>query len=150
MSMLGLSSLPVNHRLHPLYRVLGAVAGLLLVAFAIVGLLVDGDVLGAPTSTAFCVICLVAGAVMIGAAVQGGNAAAEANAYLGAVLILLGFVAMLTMHIDGANFLGASMADVMILFVAALLALAAGFYGRVGEPAHRPGGLRDPDPSARA
>ena len=38
------------------------------------------------------------------------------------------------MHTDGANFLDASMADVMILFVAGVAALAAGFYGRVGEP----------------
>jgi hypothetical protein len=40
------------------------------------------------------------------------------------------------------------MADVMILFVAAVAALAAGFYGRVGEPVHQPA-QRDPDPSAR-
>ena len=64
MSMLGLRTLPVNHRLHPVYRVLGAVVGLLLIAFAVVGFVVSGDVLGAPASTAFCVICLVAGVVM--------------------------------------------------------------------------------------
>ena len=136
MSMLGLSSLPVNHHLHPVYRVLGGLVGVLLVVFAIVGFIVSGDVLGAPTSAAFCAICLVAGAVMILAAVQGRNLAAEVNAYLGAVLILLGFICMLTMHVDGANFLGASMADVMILFVAGVVALAVGFYGRVGEPVH--------------
>ena len=113
MSMLGLRTLPVNHRLHPVYRGVGAVVGLLLVAFAVVGFVVSGDVLGAPASTAFCAICLVAGVVMILAAVQGGNVAAEVNAYL-----------------------DASMADVVILFVAGVAALAAGFYGRVGEPVH--------------
>jgi NADH:ubiquinone oxidoreductase subunit 6 (subunit J) len=71
---------------------------------------------------------------MVLAAVQGGNAAAQVNAYLGAALIVLGFVCMLTMHTDGANFLDASMADVVILFVAGIVGLAAGFYGRVGEP----------------
>jgi len=55
---------------------------------------------------------------------------------------------MLTMHTDGANFLDASMADVIILFVAGVVALAAGFYGRVGEPVHQPA-RRDPEPSAR-
>jgi hypothetical protein len=136
MSMFGLRTLPVNHRLHPVYRALGAVVGLLLIAFAVVGFVVSGDVLGAPASTAFCAICLVAGAVMVLAAVQGGNAAAQVNAYLGAALIVLGFVCMLTMHTDGANFLDASMADVVILFVAGVVGLAAGFYGRVGEPVH--------------
>ena len=38
MSMFGLRTLPVNHRLHPVYRAVGAVVGLLLVAFAVVGL----------------------------------------------------------------------------------------------------------------
>jgi len=149
MSMFGLRTLPVNHHLHPVYRALGAVVGVLLVAFAIAGFVVSGDVLGAPASTAFCVICLVAGAIMILAAVRDGNAGAEVNAYLGAALILIGFVCMLTMHTDDANVLDVSMADVMILLVAAVAALAAGFYGRVGEPVHQPA-PRDPDPSARA
>jgi hypothetical protein len=136
MSMLGLKTLPVNHRLHKFYRAVGAVVGVLLIAFGVVGLIVSGDVLGAPASTAFCAICLIAGAVLVLAAAQGGNAAAEVNAYLGAVLILLGLVCLLTMHTDGANFLDASMADAAILFVAGMVALAAGFYGRVGAPVH--------------
>jgi len=149
MSMLGLSTLPVNHRLRGVYRAIGGIVGVLLVVFAIAGFIASGDVLGAPASTAFSAICLVAGLVMILAAVQGRNAAAEVNAYLGAALIVLGFACLLTQHIDGANFLGTSMADVMILFIAGVAALAAGFYGRVGEPAHQPV-ARDPDPSARA
>lgn len=149
MSMFGLRTLPVNHRLHPVYRLLGALAGVLLIAFAIAGFVVSGDVLGAPASTLFCVICLVAGALMVLAAVQGGNLAAELNAYLGGLLIVLGFAALLTMHTEGANFLDASMADVVILFLAGVVGLAAGFYGRVGEPAHPPS-ARETDPSARA
>ena len=136
MSMLGPRTLPVNHRLHPVYRVLGAVVGLLLIAFAVVGFVVSGDVLGAAGEHGVLRDCLVAGAVMVLAAVQGGNAAAQVNAYLGAALIVLGFVCMLTMHTDGANFLDTSMADVVILFVAGVVVLAAGFYGRVGEPVH--------------
>jgi hypothetical protein len=136
MSMLGLRTLPVNHRLRPVYRALGAVVGLLLIAFAVVGFVLSGDVLGAPASTAFCSVCLVAGVLMVLAAAQGGNAAAQLNAYLGAALIVIGFAGLLTMHLDGANFLDVSMADVVILFIAGVVALAAGFYGRVGEPVH--------------
>jgi preprotein translocase subunit Sss1 len=137
MSMLGLKTLPVNHRLHPFYRILGAVVGLLLVALGVVGFLVSGDFLGVPTSAEFSTICVVAGIVLILAAVQGRNAAAEVNAYTGAALIVLGLVGMLTMHIEDANFLDVTMANVIILFVAGMAGLAAGFYGRVATvPAH--------------
>ena len=137
MSMLGLKSLPVNHRLHPVYRILGAVVGVVLVALGVIGFLVSGDFLGLPTSAEFSTICVVAGILLILAALQGRNVGAEVSAYTGAVLILLGLVGMLTMHVEDANFLGVSMANVMIFFVAGMVGLAAGFYGRVGTvPAH--------------
>jgi hypothetical protein len=137
MSMLGLKTLPVNHHLHPFYRIVGAVAGVLLVALGVVGFLVSGDFLKVPTSAEFSGICVVAGSLLILAALQGRNAAAEINAYTGAALILLGMVGMLTMHTADANFLDVTMVNVIILFVAGVVALAAGFYGRVGSvPAH--------------
>jgi hypothetical protein len=135
MAMLGLRTLPVNHHLHPVYRVVGGVVGVLLVALGVVGLLVSGKFLGLPTSAAFSGICLVAGALMVFAAVQGRNGAAEINAYVGALLIVLGLIGLLTMH--DANFLDVSMADLMVWFVAGMAGLAAGFYGRVGP---EPGG----------
>jgi len=147
MAMLGLKTLPVNHHLHPLYRVVGAVVGLLLVALGIAGLVVSGTFLGVPTSVPFCAVCVVAGVLMILAALQGRNAGAEINAYTGALLMVLGLVGLLTR--DTANFLDVSMANIIIWFVAGWAALAAGFYGRVGE-ATRQRAARDPDPSARA
>ena len=74
MSMLGLSTLPVNHRLHPIYRAIGGIVGVLLVVFAILGFVVSGDVLGAPASNAFSAICLIAGIVMILATLIAGTA----------------------------------------------------------------------------
>lgn len=137
MSMLGLKTLPVNHHLHPFYRILGAVAGVLLLALGVVGFLVSGDFLKVPTSAEFSAICVAAGILLILAALQGRNAAAEINAYTGAALILLGLVGMLTMHTADANFLDVTMVNVIILFVAGVVGLAAGFYGRVGSvPAH--------------
>jgi hypothetical protein len=130
--MLGLKTLPVNHPMHRVYRAVAALVGVLFVAFGVVGLLVSGDVLNIPASTPFCVLCLVAGAVFIGAAVADGNAAAEVNAWGGAVLIVLGMVCLLTMHSESSNFLDVSMANVVILFLAGTVLLAAGFYGRVG------------------
>jgi hypothetical protein len=131
-TMLGLRTLPVNHHLHRFYRVLGALVGLVLVVLGVVGLIVSGKLLGLPTSTQFCAICIVAGLAMIGAAAHGGNAAAEVNAYTGAILLVLGLVCLLTMH-SAANFLDVSMANAAVLFVAGMIALAAGFYGRVGQ-----------------
>jgi drug/metabolite transporter (DMT)-like permease len=131
--MLGLKSLPVNHPLHQLYRIGAAVVGLLLVVFGALGLVRSGDILRIPASTPFSVLCLAAGAILIGAAVAGGNAAAEVNAYVGALLIVVGMICLLTMHSADANFLEVSMADVAVLFVAGIVMLAAGFYGRVGQ-----------------
>ena len=137
MSMFGLRTLPVNHHLHPLYRVVGAVVGVVLVALGVVGFLVSGDFLRMPTSAEFSAVCVVAGILLILAALQGRNAAAELNAYVGAALILLGLAGLLTMHLEGANFLDVSMVNVIVLFVAGMVGLAAGFYGRVGSvPAH--------------
>jgi preprotein translocase subunit Sss1 len=137
MSMLGLKTLPVNHHLHPFYRILGAVTGAVLVALGVVGFLVSGSFLRVPTSAEFSGICVIAGILLILAALQGRNAAAEVNAYTGAVLILLGLIGMLTMHTADANFLDVTMANVIILFVAGMIGLAAGFYGRVATvPAH--------------
>ena len=137
MSMLGLKTLPVNHRLHPVYRVLGAVVGAVLVALGVIGFLVSGDFLRVPTSAEFSTICVVAGILLILAALQGRNLGAEISAYTGAVLILLGLVGLLTMHLEDGNFLDVTMANVVILFLAGMAGLAAGFYGRVGGvPAH--------------
>jgi drug/metabolite transporter (DMT)-like permease len=131
--MLGLKTLPVNHRLHRIYRIVAAAVGVLLVAFGVVGLVVSGDVLRIPASTPFSALCLVAGLVLIGAAVVDGNIAAEINAYGGALLIVLGLACLLFMHNSDTNFLDVSMANVTVLFLAGMVLLAAGFYGRVGE-----------------
>jgi hypothetical protein len=132
MAILGFKSLPVNHPLHRAYRITAGIVGVLLVLFGVLGLVLSGDILRIPASTPFSVLCLVVGAVLVGAAFAGGNAAAEINAYCGALLIVVGMVCLLTMHSGGANFLKVSMADVVMLFLAGLVLLAAGFYGQVG------------------
>jgi drug/metabolite transporter (DMT)-like permease len=130
MTMLGLKTLPVNHPLRRIYQAVAGVLGLLLVVFGVLGLILSGDILRIPASTPFSVLCLAAGAILIGAALAGGDAAAVTNAWLGALLVVVGMVGLLTMHSDGANFLDVSMADVTILFLAGMVLLAAGFYGR--------------------
>jgi drug/metabolite transporter (DMT)-like permease len=132
-AILGLKTLPVNHRLHRIYRIAAGAVGVLLVAFGVAGLVVSGDVLRIPASTPFCALCLVAGVVLIGAAVVDGNVGAKINAYTGALLIVIGLACLLFMHDSDTNFLDVSMANVTVLFLAGMVLLAAGFYGRVGE-----------------
>jgi drug/metabolite transporter (DMT)-like permease len=134
--MLGLKSLPVNHPLHRVYRIAAGIVGLLLAVFGLLGLLVSGDILRIPASTAFSLICLVAGVVLIGAAIVGRNVAPRTNAYVGAVLIVVGLVGLLSMGDPDSNFMDVSMADVTLLFVAGMVLLAAGFYGQVGSDTH--------------
>ncbi|HEY6745471.1 MAG TPA: hypothetical protein VI357_07090 [Mycobacteriales bacterium] len=134
--MLGLKSLPVNHRLHGVYRIAAGVVGLLLAVFGLLGLLMSGDILRIPASTTFSLICLAAGVVLIGAAIVGRNMAPATNAYVGAGLIILGLVGLLSMGSPDSNFLDVSMADVIMLFLAGMVLLAAGFYGQVGEDTH--------------
>jgi hypothetical protein len=137
--MLGLNSLPVDHPLHRVYRIAAGVVGLLLAALGLVGLLASGKVLGIPTSTQFSVLCLVVGLVLIGAAVAGGNTAAQTNAYAGAGLVAFGLICLLFMGTDKTNFMDVSMADVVVLFLAGMVLLAAGFYGQVGTKTHESG-----------
>ncbi|HST67367.1 MAG TPA: hypothetical protein VLM05_19495 [Mycobacteriales bacterium] len=137
--MLGLNSLPVNHPLHRVYRIAAGVVGLLLAVFGLLGLLMSGDIVRIPASTTFSVICLVAGLVLVGAAVVGGNVAPQTNAYVGAALLLVGLVGLLSMGSPDSNFLDVSMADVILLFVAGMVLLAAAFYGQVGDDTHHSG-----------
>jgi drug/metabolite transporter (DMT)-like permease len=129
-AMLGLKTLPVNHPLRRIYQVVAGVVGVLLVVFGVLGLIVSGDILRIPASTPFTLVCLVAGAILVAAALAGGDPAAVTNAWVGALLLVLGLACLLTMHSADANFLDVSMADVTILFLAGMILLAAGFYGR--------------------
>lgn len=139
MTMLGLKSLPVNHPLHQLYRIAGGLLGALCVAFGAVALLASDDrLLGVSTSTVFAVGAVVVGLVLIGAAVAGGNTAAETNALVGALLLVIGLYDLTFMRTEDGNVMDAAMSDVIVLFVVGVVLLAAGFYGRVGvsRPSH--------------
>lgn len=137
MSMLGLKSLPVNHRLHRVYRVAGGLVGAAAVVFGILGLVLSGDrVLGVSASTAFSAGSLVTGLILLGAAVAGGNIAAETNTMVGTLLMVIGTVTLLVLRSDDWNVLDAAMTDVIVLYVAGLLLFSFGVYGRIGKASH--------------
>jgi len=138
MSMLGLKSLPQDHRLSRAYRVCGGLVGVLLIVFGALALVLSGDrLLGVTAGAAAGIGSLLVGLVVVAAAAAGGNVAAETNALAGAFLMAVGLACLLVMRTADWNVLDARMTDVIVLFVVGFLLFTFGVYGRVGsgEPA---------------
>lgn len=134
MSMLGLKSLPLNHRLGRAYRICGGAVGVLLVVFGAFALLLSGDrMLGVTAGAAAGIGSALVGLALIAGAVAGGNIAAETNALAGAFLMVVGLACLLVMRTADWNVLDARMTDVLVLFVVGFLLFTFGVYGRVGS-----------------
>ncbi len=125
-------------------RVGGALCGVFLLAFGIVGLLhgapfftVHGDrVLGLVTNGLLSLLSVVFGLLLLAAAVLGSNLSAAVNAGVGALLLLSGLVNLTLIRTD-LNFLAFRMGNIVFSFVVGTVLLTCGLYGRVptGEPA---------------
>jgi hypothetical protein len=138
-----MSHIPVNHRLRPLYRVLAGLAGLYVLVFGIVGASQTGEhgffaqddlpwVLGLRANRAFAIQSIVAGAVIVGAAVIGRNLDRWVNLIGGIVFLVAGFAMMVVLQTD-LNFLGFTMATCVVSFVIGLVLFTAGLYGKVAS-----------------
>jgi hypothetical protein len=137
-----MAHIPVNHPMRPLYRTLSGLIGLYILVFGIIGVIqTAGDplfdrgdvwVLGLRTNLAFAILSVVYGAVLLAAAVIGGNIEHMANLGAGLVFILVGLVMMTLMQTD-ANILNFSMVNSIVSFVFGLLVLTAGLYDKVGS-----------------
>lgn len=127
-------------RAHPIFRVqrVGAlVVGLILWAFAILGLANHPGFLatrgipvaGMTSNGLLSVISLVVGAVLILAAVLGGRLASLACAVIGGLFVLSGLVNLFVLY-GAANYLAFTMPNVIFSFVVGLILLSIGLYGR--------------------
>jgi hypothetical protein len=135
-----MSHLPVNHHLRPLYRTIAALTGLWLITFGAVGWSQtsrarwfargDWSALGLPTNRAFAAASLLAGAVVLVAALVGRNVDRFVNLWGGAGFVVAGTAMMALAH-TGANVLNFSIVTCIASYVIGLLLLAAGLYGRV-------------------
>jgi hypothetical protein len=140
---------PVNHPLRPFYRTLAALAGVYLVVFGVLGLVATGDakavgrsdatVLGQHTNVTFAAICLVLGVIVLAGLLIGRNLDVTVNTYLGWGLISVGTLSMLFSHTD-LNVLNFSISTCVVSYIAGLVLVTAGLYGKVG--AGRPRGER--------
>jgi uncharacterized membrane protein YczE len=133
--------LPVNHRMRGFYRFLAGLAALYCLVFGIVGLVSTGshdffgiggmDALGLRTNTAFSVLSIVFGAVILAAVVVGRNLDHRLNLIVGPAYLVVGIL-MLALMDSHANFLNFEMSTCIVSFVIGCVLLTSGLYGRVG------------------
>ncbi|NEB79508.1 DUF4383 domain-containing protein [Streptomyces sp. SID14478] len=143
--------LPVDHRLSQVYRFSAALMGLFLVAFGILGTVHrigffgtgPHTALGLNTNGALSILSVIVGAVLLAAAVKGGNTASDVNMILGIAFLLAGFAFLFTLD-SRFNFLNFRMQNVLFSFGVGLLLMTGGMYGRVS------GGLPHDNPYWRS
>jgi hypothetical protein len=158
-----MAHIPINHHLQPLYRVLAGLCGLYVLVFGIVGLVQtrgldtfaqEGlpSVLGLQANRAFAILSIVAGVIVLGGALVGGNLDQRVNLGASFVFLIAGLAMMVLLQTD-LNFLGFSVATCIVSFVIGLVLLTAALYGKVGtaeevrrEEAFRHGRGPDPQP----
>jgi hypothetical protein len=140
--MRSMAHTPINHPLRPLYRTLSGVVGLYVLLFGIIGYARTNDlaffathghwVLGLRTNPAFSVLSIVAGGVMLAAALIGRNLFAYLNLVVGIVFLVAGMAMLLLLQTD-ANILAFSMVNCVVSFIFGMIFFAAGLYGKVGS-----------------
>ncbi|MFX4294887.1 DUF4383 domain-containing protein [Streptomyces bohaiensis] len=130
--------LPVDHRLSTVYRVGAGVIGTGLVVFGVLGLVrrlgvfttEDSSVLGLNTNGALSLVSIFFGVVLFSGALRGGNFASTLNIVVGALFLVSGFINLAVLE-TGLNVLNFRIQNVLFSFVAGLLLLMFGMYGRV-------------------
>jgi Domain of unknown function (DUF4383) len=159
-----MAHIPVNHQLRALYRTVAGACGLYVFVFGIVAITRtrghgtfaqhgQPSVLGLRANTAFAILSIVFGAAFVLGAVIGRNFGRWVNLIGGVVFMLAGLV-MICLLQTTFNFLGFTVATVVVSLLFGILMFTAGLYGRVGsrherrvEEGFRHGG---PDPHHHA
>src|SRR5262249_49844746 len=137
-----MSHIPVNHPLRGFYRFLATVAGLYVLVFGVVAFAKTKGtpafsqdhlpwVFGLRTNLAFATISIVAGALVVAAAVLGRNIDRFIDVVGGCAFMAMGVLMMTLLRTD-ADFLGFSMANCVTSFVIGTVLFSAGLYGKTG------------------
>ncbi len=142
---------PRQHPVHVVHRVSAAVLGLGLWVFAGLGfahglrfLTTEGQtVLGLSSNGLLSTISVVAGALLLGAALRGGPVASTVTGALGVLFLLSGIVHLGILHTE-FNILAFRLSNVFFSLVVGMLLLFVGLYGRVS------GGLPPDNPYRQA
>jgi hypothetical protein len=134
---------PVNHPLRPLYRALGALAGVYLVLFGIIGAITTADsglfgngedrVLGQKTNLFWSIICVLVGVIVLIAAALGRNSDTVIDKYFGWGMLVIGSYELGAMRTD-ANFLNFSISTVVVTYLIGLILIMVAYYSKVAPP----------------
>ena len=142
--------LPINHPLRGLYRSLGALAGLYVLVFGIVGFTQTRGtalfaqahlpwVLGLRTNLAFALLSILGGLILLFGVLVGRNLSFLVSLGGGVVFMVVGMLMLGLLRTD-ANFLGFTVTTCIVSFILGSIIFTAGLYGRTGVPgegAHR-------------
>lgn len=132
-----MSSTPSGRRLDLVHRIGAAVLGFGLCVFGALGvadrlefLAVQGPtVLGLASNGLLSVISLLVGGVLIGAALRGGRSSSTITVVVGLLFLLSGLVNLAVLDTE-LNLLAFRMSNVIFSFIAGMLLLFLGAYGR--------------------
>ena len=153
-----MSHFPVDHQLRPVYRLAAAACGGYVLAFGVVGLTRTAglaafaqsglpSVLGLHTNRAFAFSSIVAGAVVLVAAIVGRNIDVRVNIVGGIGFLVVG-TAMLAAIPTDANFFGFTLTTCIVSYVLGIVMLSAGMYGKTAGPATPMSATVTPPPAA--
>ena len=142
-----MSSTPLGRRLDLVHRIGAAVLGVGLCVFGILGvanrlefLAVQGTVvLGLASNGLLSTISLIVGGILIGAALRGGRISSTITVTIGLLFLLSGLLNLAVLDTE-LNLLAFRMSNVIFSFIAGMLLLFLGAYGRFsgGLPADNP------------
>ncbi|MER5331957.1 DUF4383 domain-containing protein [Micromonospora sp. NPDC002717] len=132
---------PVNHPARPVYRAIGGLTGLYLVAFGVLGIIAsagnevlaqdDTQVLGQGTNLGFSLLVALLGAAVLAGTVIGRNIDVMINQWLAYAIMVISLAGLAFLQTE-ANIFNLSIITVIVLMVVSLVLLTAGMYGKVG------------------
>ncbi|KAB1160959.1 DUF4383 domain-containing protein [Micromonospora sp. AMSO12t] len=132
---------PVNHPARPVYRAIGGLTGLYLVAFGVLGIIAsagnealaqdDTQVLGQGTNLGFSLLSVLLGAVVLAGTAIGRNIDVMINQWLAYAIMVISLAGLAFIQTE-ANIFNFSIFTVIALMVVSLVLLMVGMYGKVG------------------
>ncbi|KAB1937038.1 DUF4383 domain-containing protein [Micromonospora sp. ALFpr18c] len=132
---------PVNHPARPIYRAIGGLTGLYLVAFGVLSIITstgneilaqdDTRVLGQGTNLALGLLSVLLGLIVLVGTALGRNIDVAINQWLAYALMVISLASLAFIRTD-ANILNVSIVTVIVMMTVALVLLMVGMYGKVG------------------
>ena len=159
-----LAHIPINHHLRGLWRAVGALSGLYLVALGVYGIIETSglelfaqddlpEVFAQQLNPASAGMVLVLGAVVVLVTVVGRNLDHFVNFWIGQILVVVATLSMAVLRTD-ANVLGLNMTSVVVWMLVGLLVLTSALYAKIGRSDgsehHDPSDVQHPNPRVNA